>query len=238
MNRALLNFFIDLATFLVLLAMIGTGLLVRFVLPPGTGERLSVWSYSRHDWGDVHFWLAVGLGALVLVHLLLHWNWVCSVVGRWVRSSRAAVRPRSALRRNLVGSAVLLGTAVLVGGFVWVAQRAVVASERGGGFRGGRATAVELGQPRESTPQSPHAETRARPSLRGSMTLREAAELLNITPGRAVQIMGCENDVSPDEQLGRIARQMGLPFSTLRARLEAADGCIGGDDQQSGKRHE
>ncbi|MBW7904627.1 MAG: DUF4405 domain-containing protein [Phycisphaerae bacterium] len=59
MARNTLNSIIDAATFAVMLTMIATRLLIRFVLPPGSGERRSLWDYTGNDWGDVHFWLAV-----------------------------------------------------------------------------------------------------------------------------------------------------------------------------------
>lgn len=147
MRRSLLNFAVDSLTFLVMLGMIATGLLIRFVLPPGSGERRSLWDYTRHDWGDVHFWLAVALGGLVLIHLALHWSWVCSLVSRWCVSDKGRARPKAALRRNLVGVVLLLSVMGLITGFLWVAARSVVET-RGGGrqHRDGRNAAL-LGPP-------------------------------------------------------------------------------------------
>ncbi len=142
MARSTLNFVVDLVTFIVMLAMTATGLLIRFVLPPGSGERHSLWDYTRHDWGDVHFWLAVALGGLVLVHLALHWSWVCSLVWRWCASRDARAGPKFALRRNLVGVVLVLSITGLIGGFLWVAQRSVVETPSGGRqHRGGRRAA-------------------------------------------------------------------------------------------------
>jgi hypothetical protein len=30
----------------------------------------------RHEWGDIHFYLAVGFVALMVVHIILHWGWI------------------------------------------------------------------------------------------------------------------------------------------------------------------
>jgi hypothetical protein len=199
MARTTLNFIIDLATTLVMLAMISTGLLVRFVLPPGSGDRMSVWNNTRHEWGDVHFWLAVTLGAFVLIHLALHWGWVCSLVARWFRSTHTLSMSRSALRRNLMGGAVLAATALLITGFLWSAQRAIVKADGGAGqFRGGRQAAVDI----EKRSDSMEASDKAKPAhdslLRGSMTLREASEHLGLTPHRIAEILDLRGAVSPD----------------------------------------
>lgn len=158
MARGTLNFIIDAVTFMVMLTMIATGLLVRFVLPPGSGERRSLWDYTRHDWGDVHFWLAVALGGLVLVHLTLHWGWVCSLVSRWFAGADAHGRPKSALHRNLAGVALLLAVTGLIGGFLWVAQRSVIEIEGGGRQERGRRTAALLESPARAEGVAPVAD--------------------------------------------------------------------------------
>jgi hypothetical protein len=66
-------------------------LILKYRLPPGTGggrrriyglgrSNLSVqWGLSRHEWGEIHFCLALALVGLIAIHLWLHWNWVCRV---------------------------------------------------------------------------------------------------------------------------------------------------------------
>ncbi len=90
MKRTTLNFFVDLLSFVDLLLLAGTGAILRWVLPPGSGghgygfrggrgalvETRDLASLRRHDWGDIHFVLAVLLLFLMLVHLYLHWPWI------------------------------------------------------------------------------------------------------------------------------------------------------------------
>lgn len=132
MKRSTLNFAIDAATLVVMLAMIATGLLVRFILPPGSGERRVLWEYSRHDWGDVHFWLAVALGGLVFVHIALHWSWICSLVLSWVPHADSSIKRKSEIRRNLAGAALMIVVAGFVSGFLWIAAHNVVETDGGG----------------------------------------------------------------------------------------------------------
>ncbi len=65
----------------------GTGLLLVFRLPPGSrgGRGLDVLGWDRHAWGDLHFYVACGVVALLVVHLLLHLTWLKKVAGhgRW-----------------------------------------------------------------------------------------------------------------------------------------------------------
>jgi len=85
MKRNSLNFWLDVLAFLCLVGLVWTGLLIHRVLPPGIrggGSHLELWGLNRHDYGEIHLALGVGFLALMLAHLLLHWGWVCCVVGR------------------------------------------------------------------------------------------------------------------------------------------------------------
>jgi len=89
MKRTRLNFLVDIVSFLNLLCLGFTGYIMKFILPPGSGglgrqlhsgrgrepirEFLSL---TRHEWGDIHFYLAVVFLALMLLHIILHWTWI------------------------------------------------------------------------------------------------------------------------------------------------------------------
>jgi hypothetical protein len=88
-KRVTLNFIVDLISFIVFVGLAFTGFIVKFILPPGTGglgrelsggrgreEVKYLWSMTRHEWGDIHFYLAVGFVALIVVHIILHWGWI------------------------------------------------------------------------------------------------------------------------------------------------------------------
>ena len=77
MRKNTLNFAVDVLTLLAILLMVGTGLVMKFTLPPGSGGRgLILSGLGRHDWGDVHFWASVALGVLLVLHVALHWAYV------------------------------------------------------------------------------------------------------------------------------------------------------------------
>jgi hypothetical protein len=105
MSRSTLNFVLDLASFLVLLGLTITGLVMKYILPPGTGgvgrnlhggsgsgvQAQELWSMTRHEWGSIHFYLAVVFVVLMIIHIVLHWTWIkCyvkSVVSRGIISN-------------------------------------------------------------------------------------------------------------------------------------------------------
>lgn len=79
MRKPAINFTIDAAAFLAFIFLFSTGLLIYWVLPAGSGNS-SIWGLTRHDWGDIHFWIAIGFVSLIAAHFILHWSWIKSMV--------------------------------------------------------------------------------------------------------------------------------------------------------------
>jgi hypothetical protein len=210
-SRNTLNIVLDLLSALNLLGMAMTGLILRFVLLPGSGPR-SLWTLRRHNWGGVHFWLAVSLCALLLVHVALHWQWVCSTLRRFIvrRSPEHAECNRWA--RDLVGIVLLIVLAAGLAGFVWLARLDVQQAPRGPG-------AVVRQRPDAAT-MEPDRDNRAREpkaiSIRGSTTLSQAAASSGASLELLCERLGLPPEVNPDERLDRLGRKYGFSMSQAR----------------------
>ncbi len=88
-GRKELNFLVDALAFLCFAFMVSTGVILYFLLPPGTGERLAIWGLGRHEWGDVHFYTSIAFLAVLSIHLVLHWKWIIALIkGRESKYSR------------------------------------------------------------------------------------------------------------------------------------------------------
>lgn len=101
-------FWTDVLNGLLFVALMTTGAILRWVLPPGSGgggreemgrgfrggrgPAATLLDWSRHEWGDFHFWIAVALGVGVLIHLLLHVGWIKTASIRYLFPFRAARR--------------------------------------------------------------------------------------------------------------------------------------------------
>jgi hypothetical protein len=90
MRRPTLNLCIDALAFAAFVFLTTTGVLLRYVLPPGSGHFTSLWGWDRHAWGTLHFWIAVGFLSLLGVHLILHGRWIASMVRGRPREGSAA----------------------------------------------------------------------------------------------------------------------------------------------------
>ncbi len=99
MKRTTVNYIVDTVAFLDLVLMIATGVILRWVLPPGSGgghgrgfrggrgpdDVRQLLGLGRHDWGDVHFVLSLLFISLMLIHLILHWSWIKTCTASFFR---------------------------------------------------------------------------------------------------------------------------------------------------------
>ena len=134
MKRSYLHLLIDALLFLAATGLVLSGLLLEFVLPSGS-RQAAVWTWTRHDWGELHFWIAVTILALGLLHLLLNWGWVCSVIASALRLQSR----KPTLRRQIwTGLATVTALIVVVGGFLFAADADKTDDTPGRGAGGGR----------------------------------------------------------------------------------------------------
>jgi hypothetical protein len=100
MDKPKLNFIIDFLMFLCLMAMAGLGFLMKYALPPGRqawvkyGRNVDLtWlGWDRHDWGDIHLYLAFILLGLLVIHLYLHWQMILGLYARLLPDPQTRTR--------------------------------------------------------------------------------------------------------------------------------------------------
>ncbi|MGD9647453.1 MAG: hypothetical protein AB7U73_17195 [Pirellulales bacterium] len=109
MSRTTLNFLLDCLLLLFFLALIWVTFVLRVAFPNATaaaGYRL--WGFSYDGWAGLQFALFVVLIAAVLLHIMLHWSWVCGVIANRVS------RLRGQKARLDDGSQTIYGVAALI----------------------------------------------------------------------------------------------------------------------------
>jgi hypothetical protein len=229
-TRTLTNFWLDLLSLAVMLGLAVTGGIVHFVLPAGTGHFDLLFGLGRHDFGRIHFYLAVAAVALLAVHVLLHWSWVCCVT-----SKLAGAQPPSRQLQTLWGLALLGAVGLLVGGGLWwasgrVERNATLWAQRGGGGRehGDR---IDRGDVRHSV--SPEQTARgarsedwehcpAAASINGRSTLAEVASASGLTVTEVKARLKLPDTTGPNERLGRLRRRYDFAIHDVR-RLACQD---------------
>jgi len=238
MNRNKLNLVVDVLGYFCMMALASTGLILLYRLPPGTGGRhggetaLTLLGLGRHDWGGVHFYIAVALLLLVVLHVALHWQWVKHTLGSLCR--RAAQKPgtghpgaMSLIVLGLVGACLIAAPWLLA---VQQAQRREHSSSHGKDGRAEltsdesdvrgphesprRSHGSDAGHVTESQEERGHEEHDR--SITGQSTLAEVAEMAGVPVERLMAEFELPSRTPQDERLGRLRREHGLTIPDVR----------------------
>ena len=84
-SRTLVNFWLDVLLGVMFVALSITAVIVQFVFPPGVAARgAALWGMNYGQWCGLQFAVLAIFGLGVLLHVMLHWTWICSVVTKRV----------------------------------------------------------------------------------------------------------------------------------------------------------
>ncbi len=127
--KAKINLIIDALLVLNIAAIVGIGLLIKYVLVPGTQRweiygrnvQLLLGGMDRHGWGAIHYVLGLALLTLLALHVVLHWGMIVSIAGKLI--------PNRLARRVI--AVMLVTVAILLAAFAAFVKPEV--QERGGG---------------------------------------------------------------------------------------------------------
>ncbi len=79
-SKTLVNFWLDGLLGVMFVALCIAAVIVQFVFPPGIAARdWSLWGLSYGQWCSLQFGILAILGLGIVLHVMLHWTWVCSV---------------------------------------------------------------------------------------------------------------------------------------------------------------
>ncbi len=199
MKRNTWNFIVDGVTLMLFGGLAWTGFLMHYVLPPRYGRAhgtdLLLWGWDRHDYGQIHFYLALGMLALIVIHVWLHWSWVCSTVSSLL--GRAKVKYGWRIIYGVIFFLILAaGTA---GSLVWTnAQVEHIVIERG----------RESGKHNSSIQNI------------GQMSLQEISQKTEIPVEQIIAELNLPADIDVHERLGRLRRQYAFETEDVRQVIE------------------
>lgn len=126
-SRTLVNFWLDGLLGLLFVKLSITAVIVQFVFPPGIAARGALlWGMSYGQWCSLQFGLLALLGLGVLLHVMLHWTWICSVLSKRVLGQSEI--PDNGIR-TLYGVGLLICLLLLGAVTIGIAQWMIVLSE-------------------------------------------------------------------------------------------------------------
>lgn len=115
MSRTIVNLILDTLLLSMVIAIGWTTVVLRFAFPPPSETvGWSLWGASFDFWFEVLVALLGLVGAAILVHVMLHWSWVCGVVTRRVLRWSASQRLDEGIQ-TIYGVGLLIAVVTSVG---------------------------------------------------------------------------------------------------------------------------
>ncbi len=120
---ALINFWLD-AGLLVTIAFLGwVTAMLQVVFPaPTAAAGWELWGLTFNEWHNTQFVALCVFAVLVLVHVMLHWNWVCSIIATQVL--RLKTRPDDGMQ-TIYGVTTLIVLLMIIAGTIIAALLSV-----------------------------------------------------------------------------------------------------------------
>ena len=188
MKRTTINLIIDSVGYVGFVFLTTTGILVRYVLPPGSGRRAVLWGMNRHEWGDLHFWIAIAFFCVLALHLFLHWRWIVHMI-------QGKPREGSGVRFALGFVGILAVLAIALTPFGSSVER----------------TGTSVAQREESSVLTQESEL-----VRGRMTLIEIEQKTGVPKAYFIENLGMPKDVQVNEGVAKLGKSFGFDINDVR----------------------
>lgn len=186
------NFIVDILAFVCFVFLVSTGIILYYNLPKGSGHDMTIWQLDRHEWGSIHFYIALLFLLILVLHLILHWRWIVSLTkGR---------------RHSNSGNKVALG---LVGLFALIAMAlAPIISP------------VQNSQTNDYESIGDVTGSFGSKSIRGSMTLSDLEQATNIPVSHFIKALKLPVSISKKAPLKELRKSYGFTMEDVRKVVE------------------
>lgn len=208
MTKPKINFVIDALMFICMAAIIGIGLLMKFVLLPGKDRVLKygrnvdlfLLRMDRHEWGTIHLIIGLVLVGLLVFHIILHWRTILALYRQLIASPP--------VRRITALAFVIISAMLIAFPFFGVIEvREIKPGEGHYGTSSGREMEESV-EPTESSIE-----------IRGFMTLSEIAEAYNVPTDYLKMKIGLPQEISSEERLGPLRKRFGFKMSDVEEAI-------------------
>lgn len=228
MTRLRKNLIVDVLSYIGFVLLLGTGLILEYILPHGSGrvvgrgtghtsgEKLitTLWGMTGEQWGEIHFWIAVGMLIVLTFHLVLHWKWITCILGRKEKPAGAS------------GGRAFLGLAGMFGILALVLLPFLFPTEQTARIqileqREARQAADTSGASGSESNDSKDRSETDDISIRGTMTLMEIQDKTGVPYEHILAELGVPKDTPPNEKLGRLRATYGFSTEDVRRVVKA-----------------
>ncbi len=116
---SVVNFWVDVAILAALLLLIWESATLQFIFPaPTLAGGWTLFGLTYDQCRDIEFATLCTFSLGILIHLMLHWNWVCSVIATQILPN--SERPDEGMQ-TIYGVATLIVLLLLIGAAIIVA---------------------------------------------------------------------------------------------------------------------
>ena len=132
-SRTDVNFLLDALLLLLFVALCICSVILEFVFPAGTqADGWLLWNSSFNEWSRFRFYILASMAAAVVLHVMLHWSWVCGVLSSRLRSKSNQKSPaHDDPSRTLWGVGLLIVIVNLMGAIIAAAALTIQAPTQG-----------------------------------------------------------------------------------------------------------
>ncbi|HOW60566.1 MAG TPA: DUF4405 domain-containing protein [Candidatus Moranbacteria bacterium] len=94
MNKPKVNYVIDFLAFISFIITALSGLVIKFFMPSGVrqGRFQEFLGVQKGAWSEVHDFFGILMIILVLVHFILHWDWIVCMTKNILKSNNCEVK--------------------------------------------------------------------------------------------------------------------------------------------------
>lgn len=126
-TRTTTNFFLDVLLLVTFLVLVWITFALRLVFPAATtAASWSLWGYGFDDWANLQFIVLLVLMIEILIHVMLHWTWVCGVITNHLEFRAGTPVRWDDGTRTLVGVGILIFIINLMGVLMAIASLTLV----------------------------------------------------------------------------------------------------------------
>lgn len=109
-HQTIINFWLDAVLLISFSGLVWISVIVRFVFPPAEAAAgYTLWGRSLSKFMDLQFGVLAFFFFGVILHLMLHWSWICGVLGsRFLRARSGRKWAMDDGQRTILGVGLMI----------------------------------------------------------------------------------------------------------------------------------
>ena len=121
-SKTIVNFVLDTLLLVLVVTLLLIAAVLRFVFPaPTLSAGWKLWGYGYDAWSNFEFALVALFGLAILLHVMLHWAWVCGVLASKVFRRAGSKQSLDEGQQTLLGVGLLIVVVNILGALVGLA---------------------------------------------------------------------------------------------------------------------